>query len=147
MGKKGLFSIDASVAVIVVLTISILFYSIIQSFMSSLHNLDVRQRTASLIIFSNQIVRNEGAYKTNTETTSNLISMSELNSFISSLQKSNASDYGFDYVELNLSGRSGSVLFSSKSFRETARSETFCIDRFVVIKDLNEEGILRICAK
>ncbi|MEM3369916.1 MAG: hypothetical protein QXT72_03285 [Candidatus Micrarchaeia archaeon] len=150
--RRGLFSVDASFAVIIILTMSLIFYTFIQSISSSLHNLESRQKTVSLIVFSNEIVRKEGAYKSNTETISNLISISDLDSFAIKLTSLNNSEYGFSYIEWKLSSKNGSVVRNfTKQFHAADNDEIFCINRLVLINDFNwhkyEEGILRVCIK
>lgn len=151
--RKGLFSVDASFAVIIILTMSLIFYMFIQSISSSLHNLESRQKTVSLIVFSNEIVRKEGAYKSNTETISNVISISDLDSFASKLTSLNTSEYGFKYIAWRLSSKDGSVLRNfTKQFKAADKEDKmFCINRLVLINDFNwhkyEEGMLRVCIK
>ncbi|MCS7109653.1 MAG: hypothetical protein NZ903_02555 [Candidatus Micrarchaeota archaeon] len=146
MEKRGLFSIDASFAAIIVISISILFFVILNAFSTSLSVLDSRQKTAALIVFSNEIVRKEGVYKTNTETISNLIVISELSSFLSNLKPSIVESYGFNLIEVRLYGRNEEVFVFNKRFSQPG-SQEYCITRFVFIKDLNEEGILKVCAR
>lgn len=146
--KLGLFSIDAAFAVIIVITMSIIFYLIIQSTLSSLQELSSRQKMVSLIVFSNQIVRNEGAYKTNTETFSNLISKSELSLLKAQiLSNTSINEYRFNYINWSLINLGTNAIvdsFSTKS-DSTNLTEIYCINRFVIIEEENVEGVLRIC--
>lgn len=148
--KKGSFSIDASLAVIIILTMSILFYYLLQNIFISLHNLDARQKTVSLIIFSNEIVRREGAYKTNTETVSNMISIEEMNSYKTYLNSLKSTDYGFKWIEITISvkGRNDPIFVYNKTFENTGNpSNVFCINRLVVVRNSGalEDGVLRVC--
>lgn len=150
--KRGLFSVDASFAVIIILTMSLLFYLFAQAISSSMHNLDTRQKTISLIVFSNEIVRKEGAYKTNTETISNIISLPELNSFKTYLSKLNSSAYGFGYVEWKLYDKNNSLIDSyNKTFQDSQHEEVYCINRLVLIHDSNTgqdtEGTIKVCIR
>lgn len=148
--RKGLFSVDASFAVVIILTMSLIFYMFIQSVSSSLHNLESRQKTASLIVFSNEIVRKEGAYKTNTETVSNIISPSDLDSFANKLSVSNSSGYGFKYIEWRLLNKDGVIIRNfSKTFQKTDNEDVFCINRIVLISldQKKDEGLFRVCIK
>lgn len=146
--QKGIFSIDASFAVIILLTMSFLFYVFLEAADTSFKQLNTRQKTASLLVFSNEIVRNEATVKTNTESISNKISIESLNNYISYLNQLNSSPYNFNYMEISLCYRSGSCtkLFNKSYSNQTISAERICINRFIIIEGIqDQEGIMRIC--
>ncbi len=146
--RKGMFSIDASFAVVILLLMSYLFFMILDSLNSSFGLLQQRQKTVSLIVFSDELVRREAAVSTNTEVISNKISVEELEDyFTNNLMKSNSSSYGFDKIRVSVIGEGGVVYFDREViFRVSSSSDVFCINRLIVISGTGESGIMRVCA-
>ncbi len=148
LNKKGMFSLDASFAVIILLIISVIVYNFILAVDSSFKNLNAREKTATLLVFSNEIVRGQCAFKTNKETISNKISIDRCNSYISNLSKSNSSKYGFNYIKISLCENEGCIISFQKNFTPIQNnSDVYCINRFVIIDDTNNYGKMVICIK
>lgn len=147
--KKGLFSVDAAFAVIIVTVMSFFFFLLLHAFITSFHDLESRQKIVSLVVFSNQIVREEGADKTNTETIANLISIPSLESYLNQIRNSNSNSYGFNYIEVRLSSESNpDMLIFNKTFQNISSKDLYCINRLILIKGLDESkenGVLTVC--
>ena len=147
--RKGMFSIDASFAVVILLMMSYFFFLILDSLNLSLDSLQQRQKTASLVVFSDEIVRREAAVATNTEVISNRISIARLDDYFDGyLLKSGQSSYGFDRVRVSVIGIGGPVYFDREVvFHDRFSASAFCIDRIITIDAGAEEtaGILKMC--
>lgn len=145
--RKGLFSIDASFAVVILLLMSYLFFMILDSLNSSLGLLQQRQKTASLVVFSDELVRREAAVSTNTEVISNRISIPALEEYFERhLSVSNFSAYGFGKVVVSVFGIDGNLYFSREvAFSDPVSGNVFCIDRLVVVSDSEKSGVMKVC--
>ena len=150
--RKGLFSVDASFAVIILLVMSYLFFMVLNSLNSSFSILKQRQQTVSLIVFTDELVRREAAVVTNTEAISNQISVARLSDYFTNyVPVSNLSSYGFAGVEIGVFDLIGNSYFSkSVRFHSGASADAFCIERIVLIDSETEgirglPGVMKVC--
>jgi|GEM_PF-6849481 len=156
--SKGMFSIDASLAVVILLFMSFIVYFLIQSLNSSFAYLNGRQKEMYLLVMSDEIVRKEAAVKTNTEVISNKISLDLLESYFDYLKSKNSS-YGFRYIEIKLFSEDNQMVFSrnisyqSVSNISNMSQQFYCIQRPVLYQNSQSDystsipSVLKVCAQ
>jgi uncharacterized protein (UPF0333 family) len=156
--SKGMFSIDASLAVVILLFMSFIVYFLIQSLNSSFAYLNGRQKEMYLLVMSDEIVRKEAAVKTNTEVISNKISLDLLDSYFDYL-KSNNSSYGFRYIEVKLLSEDNEMVFSRNiSYQSVSNisnmpQQFYCIQRPVLYQNSQSDystsipAVLKVCVQ
>jgi len=153
-----MFSIDASLAVVILLFMSFIVYFLIQSLNSSFAYLNGRQKEMYLLVMSDEIVRKEAAVKTNTEVISNKISLDLLDSYFDYL-KSNNSSYGFRYIEVKLLSEDNEMVFSRNiSYQSVSNisnmpQQFYCIQRPVLYQNSQSDystsipAVLKVCVQ
>jgi uncharacterized protein (UPF0333 family) len=156
--SKGMFSIDASLAVVILLFMSFIVYFLIQSLNSSFAYLNGRQKEMYLLVMSDEIVRKEAAVKTNTEVISNKISLDLLDSYFDYLKSKNSS-YGFRYIEAKLLSEDNQMVFSrnisyqSVSNISNMSQQFYCIQRPLLYQNSQSDystsipAVLKVCAQ
>lgn len=150
---KGLFSIDASFAVVILLFMSFTVFLLIQSLNASFNSLNDRQKEMYLLLMSDEIVRKEAAVRTNTEVISNMISLDLLDSYLNYLESRNSS-YGFRYIEVKLFSNNNTLVFFRNISYQNISSlylQIYCIQRPVLyysqINTTAIPAILKVCVK
>jgi uncharacterized protein (UPF0333 family) len=156
--SKGMFSIDASLAVVILLFMSLIVYFLIQSLNSSFAYLNSRQKEVYLLVMSDEIVRKEAAVKTNTEVISNKISLDLLDSYFDYLKSKNSS-YGFRYIEIKLFSEDNQMVFSRNiSYKSVSNisgtsQQFYCIQRPILYQNSQSDysisipAVLKVCAQ
>lgn len=141
-----MFSVDASFAVVILLLMSYMMFTILDSLNSSIDLLQKRQKSASLVVFADELTRREAAVSTNTEIISNKISLAQLDSYFSDyLLLSNQSSYGFGKVTISVVSIAGENIFNRTILFGGDFRDVYCMDRLVVIYETGVPGIMKVC--